>query len=303
MRSNQGFVTAPDGVRLFFHQLGTGPGAVIIPNALHMIENFQCLASDRTVILFDLRNRGRSESVADSARLARGIHHDIDDLEAVRRHCGVETIDIIGHSYQGLAAVLYAMKYPRQVHRLVQIGAMQARAATEYPAHLTGADSTLAEFHARLAEMQTNPGSEDPVETGRKFWALLRRLMVASPADAGKITWKPYEYPNELQFLRQWSEHILPSIQALQFAPEELAAVRAPVLVIHGVKDRQSPYGAGREWAMLLPDARLVTVPNAAHVPWIEAPELVFGSIRTFLDGAWPRESERVTMLDPGSLS
>ncbi|SPF55156.1 hypothetical protein SBA4_6990001 [Candidatus Sulfopaludibacter sp. SbA4] len=44
----------------------------------------------------------------------------------------------------------------------------------------------------------------------------------------------------------------------------------------------------------MLPDARLVTVDDAAHVPWIEGPEKVFGSIRTFLDGAWPEGAEKV---------
>jgi pimeloyl-ACP methyl ester carboxylesterase len=61
-----------------------------------------------------------------------------------------------------------------------------------------------------------------------------------------------------------------------------------PVLVVHGINDRSAPYGAGRDWAALLPNARLLTVDNAGHVPWIEAPELVLGSIRTFLDGEWP---------------
>jgi hypothetical protein len=50
---------------------------------------------------------------------------------------------------------------------------------------------------------------------------------------------------------------------------------------------------------MILPDARLLTVENAAHVPWVEAPELVFGSIETFLDGAWPEGVEQVTSLEP----
>ena len=31
-------------------------------------------------------------------------------------------------------------------------------------------------------------------------------------------------------------------------------------------------------------DARLVTVDNAAHVPWIEDPQAVLGAIETFLD-------------------
>jgi len=48
----------------------------------------------------------------------------------------------------------------------------------------------------------------------------------------------------------------------------------------------------------MLPNARLVTVENAAHVPWIEAPERVFGSIERFLDGAWPESGEDVKSLE-----
>ncbi len=99
--------------------------------------------------------------------------------------------------------------------------------------------------------------------------------------------------------MKHWIENLLPSIQALELAPDDLAKVKTPVLTIHGTRDRQAPYGSAREWAMLLPDARLLTVENSAHVPWIEAPELVFGSIETFLDGAWPKGVEQVTSLEP----
>ena len=92
--------------------------------------------------------------------------------------------------------------------------------------------------------------------------------------------------------------HILPSIHRLNLTDEDMARAKAPVLVIHGTKDRSSPYGAGREWALLLPNARLITVEGAAHVPWIESPDLVFGSIRRFLDGAWPEAAEKVRQLE-----
>ncbi len=36
----------------------------------------------------------------------------------------------------------------------------------------------------------------------------------------------------------------------------------------------------------MLPHARLVTIENAAHAPWIEAPDVVFGAIESFLDAA-----------------
>jgi proline iminopeptidase len=299
MLPSEGFVTAEDGVRLFFQKLGTSPSVVIIPNAVHMFDSFKALADDHTVIFFDLRNRGRSDSVSDGSKLARGIQQDVDDLEAVRRHFGIDRVSLIGHSYQGLGIILYALKYPAHVNRLVQIGAMQPHAATQYPAQRTGADSTLAEFHARLAQLQQESQSEDSREIGKKFWALLRVLMVWNPADAEKIRWTPYQYPNELSFMRHWTENVFPSIQALTFAPRELAHMQAPVLTIHGFRDRQSPYGGGREWASMLPDARLLTVENAAHVPWIEAPGMVLGAIQTFLHGSWPEAAHEVRSMDP----
>ena len=73
---------------------------------------------------------------------------------------------------------------------------------------------------------------------------------------------------------------------------------RSPVLTIHGTKDRNAPYGSGREWAMTLPEARLVTVPGAGHLSWVEAPGLVFTSINTFLDGKWPTTAEKITQLE-----
>jgi pimeloyl-ACP methyl ester carboxylesterase len=73
-----------------------------------------------------------------------------------------------------------------------------------------------------------------------------------------------------------------------------LAKVQGPVLTIHGTKDRSAPYGAGREWASVLPNARLLTIDNAAHAPWIEAPGKVLGPIETFLEGAWPPAAENI---------
>jgi pimeloyl-ACP methyl ester carboxylesterase len=127
----------------------------------------------------------------------------------------------------------------------------------------------------------------------------VRVLMVANAADADKIRWTPCDYPSEVSFMKHWIENILPSIQAIHLGAADVSSLKAPVLTIHGTRDRQAPYGGGREWALILPNARLVTVANAAHVPWIEAPDTVFGAIETFLDGAWPEASEGVKSLDP----
>jgi hypothetical protein len=65
MQQGQGYLTTGDGVRLFFQQIGNGPKPVVIPNGFHMIDDFQCLSEDRTLIVYDLRNRGQSDHVSD----------------------------------------------------------------------------------------------------------------------------------------------------------------------------------------------------------------------------------------------
>ena len=303
MATSEGYVTTEDGVRLFFQKMGSGPRTVVIPNAAYMFNDFKYLAADRTVIFYDLRNRGRSESVTDASKLKGGVHLDVEDLETIRRHFGIHPVDVIGHSYLGMVVALYAMKYSAHVNRVVQIGPVQPFLGKQYPTYLTGADPTMTEVSGKLAQLQKEGPSGDPKEFGRKIWSLMRLLYVTDPADADKITWAVADLPNEsfLNVMKHYSENLLPSMQSLNLTAEDIAKVQSPVLTIHGTRDRQAPYGGGREWALTLPDARLVTVENAAHLPWIESPEKVFGSIKTFLDGAWPDAAQQVTSVDLGS--
>jgi proline iminopeptidase len=292
------YVTSEDGVRLFVQKLGNGPNAVLIPNRVYLFDAFKAFADRHTLVFCDPRNRGRSDHISDRSKLERGVHHDVDDLETVRRHFGIDRADLIGHSYMGVIVALYAMKYPDHVGRVVQIGSMAPDCATQYPAHLTNMDATLGEVMARLGELNKERQALDPQEFCRKFWSILRVIYVADPADADRVGWEPCDLPNEMNFMTQWNEHVLPSIQNLKLTAEVLSKATAPVLAIHGRKDRSSSYGGGRDWALRLPDARLVTVDNAAHVPWIEDPDRVFGAIETFLGGAWPETAEKVESLD-----
>jgi pimeloyl-ACP methyl ester carboxylesterase len=156
MSGNEGYITTEDGVRLFFRKLGHGPKTIVIPNATYMFDEFRYLAEDHTVIAYDLRNRGRSDEVPEAFKLEAGILNDVDDLEAVR------SVDVIGHSYLGMAVVLYAMKYPAHVGRVVQIGAVQPFSTKAYPPHLTGADSMMAEVSAKISELQQEARTMPP---------------------------------------------------------------------------------------------------------------------------------------------
>jgi len=265
---------------------------LFIPNGMFMFEDFRYLADRRTLVFYDVRNRGRSETVTERSKLARGVEQDVDDLETLRRYFNVERVDLMGHSYIGLVVALYAMRHPAHVNRVVQIGPTQPDPTLEYPAHLSNKDSTLADVLARLAQVQQEPRSADPEEACRKFWDILRLIYVADSRDANKVNWGRCHLENERKFMRYFQEDLLPSIRALVLKPVDFAKADMPVLTSHGTKDRSAPYGGGRDWAAMLPQGRLLTVHNAAHAPWIEAPSLVFDAIKLFLDGKWPEEAQ-----------
>jgi proline iminopeptidase len=286
----EGYVTTDDGVRLWFQTVGSGSQVVVVPNGIVLLDDFRPLADGRTLVFYDVRNRGLSDTVTDPAQLARGIHNDVGDLDALRRHFGLDRLNLIGHSYMGLMVIFHAMKYPAHVDRLVQIGAMALDPSKQYP---PVEDDVLRNTFAKLGELQKERASFDPTEFCRRFWSILRVIYVTDPKDAGKIRWDRCDLPNERNFIPYWTGAILPSIQTLSPTPEDFAKVAAPVMTIHGTRDRSAPYGGGRDWALSLPNARLLSVENAGHAPWIGDRD-VFTSITTFLDGAWPESAEEV---------
>src|SRR5687768_8338103 len=132
---DQGYIRATDGVRLFYRKVGSGAPAVIVPGDLFLFNDFQRLANGRTIVFYDMRNRGRSDAVSDSTAIT--IRHDVDDLETIRRHFGFERVQLVGYSYLGMMVVMYAMAHPGRVDRVVQLGPVPRQWDTQYPAHLT----------------------------------------------------------------------------------------------------------------------------------------------------------------------
>jgi pimeloyl-ACP methyl ester carboxylesterase len=242
------------------------------------------IAEDRTVVFYDARHRGKSDAVADPPAQTPGVERDVEDLETVRRHLGLESIDLIGHSYIGLMVALYTRAHARRVRRLVQIGPMPPAPKTQYPTHLKNEDETYVRVLSDLASMQNDPKPDDPVERCEKFWSILSALYVADPGDAHRARWGRCDQPNERNAFRYWMTYLMPSLQQVDIRPDDVAHVRAPALIVHGTMDRSSPYGGALDWARTWPHARLLTVEQAAHAPWIESPGLVFDGIRRFLD-------------------
>jgi pimeloyl-ACP methyl ester carboxylesterase len=305
---SEGFVTADDGIRLFYRKVGDGASAVVIPAAVFLHPALSGLADGRTLIFYDMRNRGRSDSVP--AERENSIQRDVADLENLRAQLGFERVSLVGWSYLGLMVALYALEHPERVDRIVQIGPVPMRFDTRYAEGLGPADYMAAMDSAAVADLRRLRAQglteSDPQQYCEREWAVTRFTLVGNPAHVDRLPASPCASPNEwpAHFARHLERHF-GSVRRLSLPRDSVARLAKPVLVVHGTRDRNAPYGAGREWAMTLPEARLLTVEGAAHCPWADEPDLVFGALRTFLGGEWPAGVEKVERLErsarPGS--
>lgn len=294
-----GWIAGPDGVRLYYERIGSGPRTLIVPGRLFLARDLAPLGERHTVILYDMRNRGRSSRVEDGRLLTIG--KDVEDLEAVRRHFGVERFVPIGYSYLGLMVVLYALDHPDRVERLVQLGPVPREFGTEYPASLVHRDSAPVVSPAAAARLDSLERAGWAADHPREFCEESRVTavrLVGDPAKAAKLP-NLCDMPNEWPVnFRRHLEHHFADVQRLDLPKEALKRVRMPVLTVHGTWDRNAPYAAGREWALSLPDARLLTVERAAHQVVTDAPEVVLPAIEQFVGGRWPAGAEKVRSLE-----
>ena len=286
-----GYVTTAPGVSVYFERYGSGPQTVVIPNRLFMPQMELLARPGRTLIMYDMRNRGLSRRVEDLAQLT--ILGDVDDVEAIRRHFGRDSIALVGYSYLGLMVALYASRHPDRVERFVQIGPVPRKFGTAYPDdQRAGADSLSKEGKdAGDSWLAARDAAKPGVTDQRELCRIQRRFssywLVGNPANSVKL-------PDSCAYENEWywnaQRHLQASfgdIQKRDFAKEDFIKLAQPVLTIHGMLDRNAPYGSGLEWAATFRNGRLISVPGGAHQVWIDDPA-VLGDIDTFLTGKWP---------------
>jgi len=286
----EGEITTPDGVKLHYRKAGRGP-AIIVPLDFMLFEPMKQFADLGTVIAYDMRNRGRSTRSSDTSTWT--IDQDVRDLETVRAHFKLEKFTPVGFSYLGKMVMLYAAAHPDRVRRIVQLGPA-GNQNVERPA---GQDPGIPAADLALWQKLNKEGAME--KTPREFcvaqWTALRYMFVGDPAHAPR-----FRIDETCDLENEWPVNVNPVFEKLFSAPPhilteaELKTISVPVLTIHGSNDRTSVYQNGRNWAAQLPDARLVTVPGAAHLMWLDDPVTTYAAMRAFLRGEWPLGSEKI---------
>src|SRR6267143_1850997 len=136
-----------NGVRLYTRRVGHGPPVVVLhggPGAHHdyLLPQYDRLAEGGRVLLYyDQRGGGRSPVPRD---VPVGWREQVADLEALRGHWELDRLTIVGYSWGGLLALLYALEHPDRIARLALVSSAPVTAAWR--------DEFERRFAARMAQ-------------------------------------------------------------------------------------------------------------------------------------------------------
>ena len=288
----EGFAKGADGVRLHYETIGEGSPPLIFihgtPSTMYsMAPDFQTLGTTRKLIFYDQRGGGRSEPIIDPARL--GWRHHVADLEALRQHFGAERIDLLGVSWGSALAVLYAHGHPQHVNRIV-LFPMRARAQPEIPPGVSPPTAVLTpKEQARLRELRAKwEHAENPIAICQEYWAINARAMFYDPRLANSRKGRFCDEPPEV-LRNTWrvSAAKMASLGDFDLRPV-LSEIKAPTLVMKGTESGMVRSWV-EEWALALPNSRMLWVPEAGLEVWVEKFEIVLAAIERFRNGEWPQ--------------
>jgi proline iminopeptidase len=250
-----------------------GPGA----NHDYLLPQMLDLADEHQLVFYDQRGGGRSPG--DRTPVTWRTH--VEDLDHVIDELGAAPLAIVGYSWGGLLAMLYAIEAAAgrtqfQPERLILID--PAPVSRRY----------RLQFEAEFARRQTDPKilatreqlvssglrDREPAAYRQRVFELSVAGYFADPAAARDLT--PFRVTGRVQ------ESVWQSLDDYDLTvPGQLDTVTVPTLILHGRHD-PIPLASSEAAARSL-RARLVVLEHSGHVPYVEQPDTLFRAIRTFL--------------------
>ena len=238
-----------NGVRLAYERRGTGSPLVLIhgyPLDHHLWDEVVPLLQDTfDLVLPDLRGFGESSTI-DSFYAMEDF---ASDIAALLDHLEIQKTAIAGHSMGGYVALAFARLYPE---RVTGLGLVSTQVLADAPDRKEGRYKSAAEV--------ADKGIASVVET---------------------MTPKFSSNPKLQKFARESMERQEPAayIGALKAMAERvdstplLSSLTVPVVIVHGDADSLIPIDRAREVKAALPNAHLVEINGAGHMPMMEAKE------------------------------
>ncbi|MGW2259381.1 alpha/beta fold hydrolase [Streptomyces sp. NPDC001780] len=276
-------VLADDGTRLWTRRGGTdGPGEPVLfchggPGLWDTLQAPAALLTGRRVYHWDQRGCGRSQR-----RGPYSVDRSVADLDAVRRHFGLDRVALLGHSWGARLALGHALAHPGSVSRLVLVsGTGIDDDATWHPRYQDAFFRALGEDRARWEELRardTDRTQAEDRELAVLQWSVdfADRDRAREHAEAMATPWFGVNAECNATIgaeLRQGSAGLL---------RERCAALEVPVLIVDGERDIR-PRRAVDSLERVLPRVRRTTLAGAGHLPWTEDPEGFRSAVGAFL--------------------
>jgi 3-oxoadipate enol-lactonase len=227
----------------------------------------QSLGDHYRVITPDLRGHGKSpvpEGVYDMELLARDVLALLDSLE-------IEQATIMGHSMGGYVT-LALWRIARKRFRAFGLISSQAGADSEEARQnrAAQAEKVYVNGSSAIADIMM-PRMFSPTLEKDESMIEQTRLMMVNTRPAG----------------------IIGSLRGMALRPDStslLADIDVPALIMAGDKDQIIPLSKAEDVAASIPNAILVTIENAGHMPMLEQPQATVHAIRNFLSDLEPGE-------------
>ncbi len=252
----------------------------------HYYDQRGCGDSTRPIDRFESPNTYENMGALDRAL---GLGAQIADIERIRQILGDEKLILIGHSWGGFLASLYAVEFPKHVEALILVSPANVLIMPQ-----PDSDSDL--FASVRAELSPEKQAEfddfmkeyfdfgslfdkseaDLVAMNQKFGAYYVAIIDSDLSDPDS------DLPEQGKSggWMVWAGYI--SMGQRHDYSKALENVNVPVLVIHGADDLQSE-SASRLYSDAFPDAEFIVIQNASHFSSEQQPEHFAKIVSQFL--------------------
>ncbi|MGW7260871.1 alpha/beta fold hydrolase [Streptomyces sp. NPDC054834] len=269
-------VETDDGVRLWAARSGGGGAPLVLchggPGLWDMFEDVAGLLADVTpVVRWDQRGCGRSQRCAGPWTTERFVA----DLDAVRRHFGLDRMALLGHSWGAQLALSYALAHPERVSALVYVsGTGIGPDADWHPAYAANFRARLGERperRARWQELTDRPARTEAEDRERAVlqWSIEFEDRERALHHAGRMADPWFAINTDCNDALNEERKRIWGTRELFAACE---ALDVPVTIIDGARDIR-PRTAVDSLERALPRVRRVVLPEAGHMPWVEDPK------------------------------
>lgn len=267
-----------------------GPGGYIRDYDIHTLSALTKDGYD--VYLYDQVGSGQSNRLGDIVKYT--VERHISDLKEIIKNTGAEKVILIGQSWGGIFAALFAAENPGLVDKIIFTNPGPMFPVKKELAGIPSPDS----FHLRAPFFSNEEGDKEAGnirETVDEYLATVLGIKMIPDEEADKFaTYQAWLVNRSVvcdtaRILKQeagngyyaqiMTYHSLSKIKDQRSAMRQL---QTPVLVMKAQCDNK-PWGFTNEYLQLFQNHQLAVIPDAGHFIAVEQPEAYIKAIRQFL--------------------